>query len=272
MRVGFLQTVPEFGEKERNLERVAELLEGVSADLLVLPELFSTGYLFTDSKELEALAEPFPGGPTSQFLAEIAARHDIALVAGVLEKEGSRYFNSAVAVEPGGSLEVYQKVHLFREEKRWFVPGTRFKIARLKDVAVGLMICFDWFFPESARVLSLMGAQILCHPSNLVLPHCQRAMVTRCLENRVFAITANRAGMELRGGNHMAFTGASQITSRAGEVLLQGPDEGEGLGVVDIDPQQALDKRLTPENDLFLDRNPECYKILTDVSHGRAVS
>ncbi len=267
MRVGFLQTVPEFGEKEANLERVEELLDGMSADLIVLPELFSTGYVFTEAAELESLAEPFPGGPTADFLAEMATRHDAALVAGVLERAGSQYFNSAVAVGPDGHLETYRKVHLFREEKRWFAPGGEFKVISLKGISVGLMICFDWIFPESARVLALGGAQVICHPSNLVLPHCQRAMVTRCLENRVFAITANRAGEESRGGNRMVFTGGSQVTSPHGEVLLRGPETGEKLEIVEIDPRMALDKRITPENDLLQDRYPGCYKMLTSVSH-----
>ncbi len=266
MKVGFLQTVPRFGEKQANLDRVAELLEGVSADLIVLPELFSTGYVFTDASELESLAEPFPGGATSEFLCRMATEHDVALVAGVLERSGKQYFNSAVAIGPEGYAGTYRKIHLFREEKRWFAPGGELKILRLKGIAVGLMICFDWIFPESARVLTLLGAQVICHPSNLVLPHCQRAMVTRCLENRVFAVTANRAGEECRGGNRMVFTGGSQVTSPHGEILVRGPEDGESLSIVEIDPRIALDKRITPENDLLCDRHPECYGKLTGAS------
>jgi len=267
MRVGFLQTRPEFGKKDANLEQVARRLDGVSADVVVLPELFSTGYVFTDSRELEDLAEPFPAGPTTEFLTAQAVEHDVVLVAGVLERAGSQFFNSAVAVGPGGHLETYRKVHLFREEKRWFAPGDRgFRTVSVKGVTLGLMICFDWIFPESARTLALLGAEIVCHPANLVLPHCQRAMVTRCLENRVFAVTANRAGVEERGGVRMAFTGRSQITSPRGEILAEGPEEGEALGVVEIDPLLARDKHITPENDLLADRRPECYRLGTPPS------
>lgn len=262
MKVGFLQMVPEFGKREANLERVAALLDGVSADLIVLPELFSTGYLFIDSRELEQMAEPFPGGPTSASLAGMAARHGLTLVAGVLERDGSQFFNSAVVVGPEGPMALYRKVHLFREEKRWFAPGDGgFRVVDVKGVPVGLMICFDWIFPEAARTLALAGARVLCHPSNLVLPHCQKAMVTRCLENRVFAVTANRGGTEHRGGKRMAFTGRSQVTSPLGEVLIQGSESGEEVGVVEIDPALAGDKRITPENDLFLDRRRECYRM-----------
>jgi predicted amidohydrolase len=87
------------------------------------------------------------------------------------------------------------------EEALWFCPGDRdFPVFDIGPCKIGIMICFDWFFPESMRILSLKGADVICHSANLVLPFCQDAMVTRCLENHVFAITANRIGMENRGG------------------------------------------------------------------------
>jgi len=94
------------------------------------------------------------------------------------------------------------------------------------------MICFDWIFPEAMRTLALMGAQIVLHPANLVLPYCQDAMVTRCIENRVFEITANRIGVE-RG---LKFTGASQITAPGGIVLHRATKTKEEALAVDIDP------------------------------------
>jgi len=124
------------------------------------------------------------------------------------------------------------------------------------------MICFDWIFPEAARVLALKGAEVICHPANLVLPWCQRAMVTRSIENRVFIVTANRIGGEKREGRELKFTGGSQITSPVGELLCQASEEGEEVGVVDIDPSIAKDKAITEENDLFSDRRPELYQQL----------
>ncbi|MFO0767873.1 MAG: nitrilase-related carbon-nitrogen hydrolase [Nitrospiraceae bacterium] len=92
-------------------------------------------------------------------------------------------------------LGCYRKTHLFFEETLFFDPGdSGFQVWDVGGAKVGVMICFDWFYPESARTLALMGADIIAHPSNLVLPHCPDSMVTRCLENRVFSITANRIG------------------------------------------------------------------------------
>jgi len=125
---------------------------------------------------------------------------------------------------------------------------------------VGIMICFDWFYPEAARTLALKGAEILCHPSNLILPHCPDAMVTRCLENRVFSVTANRIGQEERGGKQaLTFIGKSEVVSPGGKILHRAQPDKEELTVVDIDVTEARDKRLNPYNDLFRDRQPHLY-------------
>ena len=117
------------------------------------------------------------------------------------------------------------------------------------------MICFDWFFPESARTLALRGADIIAHPSNLILPHCPDAMVTRCIENRVFAVTANRIGSEQRGDKEkLMFIGKSQIASPMGEILYRASGDKEELTVVEIAVERARDKNLNSFNDLFDDR------------------
>ena len=112
---------------------------------------------------------------------------------------------------------------------------------------VGMMICFDWIFPETARCLALAGAQILAHATNLVMPYCQSAMLTRCIENRVFAVTANRIGEEDRAGTRIAFTGRSQITGHTGERLAQASHDGEEVISAELDPALADDKQVTPD-------------------------
>ena len=123
------------------------------------------------------------------------------------------------------------------------------------------MICFDWFFPEATRSLSLLGAEIIAHPTNLVLPYCQDAMKIRCLENRVFAVTANRIGTEKRGVDEFSFTGGSQITSFDGEVLSFAPVNEIFMDIIEIDIKQAHNKFLNSFNDILKDRRPELYKI-----------
>jgi predicted amidohydrolase len=126
-----------------------------------------------------------------------------------------------------------------------------------------MMVCFDWAFPEVTRSLVLQGAEIICHPSNLVLTFCQQTMLTRCLENHVFAITTNRYGADTRPQGSLRFTGKSQIVAPGGLLLNSAPAQRDALAIVDIDPADARSKMITPLNDLLGDRRPECYQELT---------
>ncbi|MBE9532051.1 MAG: acyltransferase, partial [Proteobacteria bacterium] len=213
MKVGFIQSSPKFGEVEANVKLALRNIRKLDAELVVLPELFNTGYRFRSRKEALSLAEAIPNGATTSKLIEVAKEKNIFIVAGLPEKARGKIYNSSVLVGPKGFISVYRKAHLFSTEKRLFTPGnTPFEVHDIGKAKVGMMICFDWLFPEAARTLALKGADIICHPSNLVLPHCPQAMITRCLENRVFAITANRVGSEARvGAERLRFIGKSQI-------------------------------------------------------------
>jgi predicted amidohydrolase len=263
MKVGFIQFEVFFGEKEHNLKSVSRLIGKQKADLWVLPELFNTGYIFTSRNQLNQLAETIPDGETTQFLIALAKQFDTYIVAGMAEKQENNFYNSAVLVNNGGFQGLYRKIHLFDQEKLWFTPGDLpFQVWDIGVTKVGIMICFDWIFPEAARTLALKDAEIICHPSNLVLPYCQKAMVTRCLENHVFAITANRIGTEHRGDKNLTFTGGSQVTGTKGEVLYRASTNREEVAVIEIDTQLAQDKFATPNNHIFENRRPEMYQLV----------
>ena len=233
----------------------------METDLIVLPELFATGYQFVSQEEVFQLAEPVPDGATTKRLADIAARRGMTIVAGLPERDGGRCFNSAVVVGPKGFIGCYRKTHLFFEETLWFTPGdSGFHVWDIGPAKVGVMICFDWYYPESARTLALQGADIIAHPSNLVLPNCPDSMVTRCLENRVFSVTANRIGSEARGGkDRLTFIGLSEVVSPRGRILHRAPRDIEDLTLVEIDPAEARLKALNDYNDLLRDRRPAFY-------------
>jgi len=260
MKIGFIQFNPKFGDREGNIEKVRGLAGQTDADLLVLPELFATGYVFTSQEEANALAEEVPGGMTTEALCGIARARNTVIVAGLAEREGDHLFNSAVIVSPRGYMGTYRKIHLFSEEKLWFRPGDGgFKVFDIGACRIGVMVCFDWIFPESMRSLALMGAHIVCHPANLVLPYCQDAMKTRCLENRVFSITANRTGREKRPGKSLSFTGKSRMVAPDSTVLFTAGRSTEEVGVVDVDPLKAENKQINDYNQIFSDRRPEFY-------------
>jgi predicted amidohydrolase len=255
-----MQFSPLFGRKEENVERVINSLRGAKADLLVLPELFSTGYFFLNEEGLRRSAETISDGPTVSKFLELAKKENTNLVFGIAEKADDKLFNSSVLVTAKGECFVYRKLHLFDREKRLFSPGDKeLEVFDIGEAKIGMMICFDWIFPEVARSLALKGADIICHPSNLILPHCQDAMVTRCLENRVFAITSNRTGTEKRRKEELTFTGRSQIVDPKGRVLAQASAEEEKLCIIEIDPLLAKDKKVTPNNHIFEDRRTDFY-------------
>lgn len=261
MRVGYYQYKPEFGKVAKNLEAIRAKLEQTEADLMVLPELCASGYQFVSAEEALTLSEPVPDGPTTKMLVEMAKRRRMHIVAGLPERTGAKCYNSAVIVGPSGFLGCYRKSHLFFEETLCFAPGdTGFQVWDIGSAKIGVMICFDWYFPESARTLALMGADIICHPSNLVLPNCPDSMPVRCLENRVFAVTCNRIGTETRGGKEaLTFIGNSEIVSSRGVILQRASRDCDELAVVDIDPAEARNKALTRYNDLLGDRRPSLY-------------
>ncbi len=258
-RVGYAQFEPALLEKEANLRRIEELLETAAADLIVLPELATTGYSLPDKQTALDVAEPIPG-PTTDRLNDTARKIGGHLVVGLAERSGDRLYNSAVLLNGAGVVGVARKTHLFWNEKGLFDPGdTGFETFGAEGLCVGMMICFDWAFPEAAGTLARRGAHVIAHPSNLVLPYAMQAMPVRCLENRVFSVTCNRFGEEPGPEGPLRFRGQSMIIAPDGEVLASGPKNADELKIVEIDPLAAEDKKITPRNHLFEDRRPDLY-------------
>jgi predicted amidohydrolase len=299
MRIACAQFQPVLGDLDANRRQVErQTAEAAGVDLLVFPELASSGYAFASREEAMAAAESARDGPFARLLVDLARRHRMFLVAGLCEKDGERLYNTAILAGPDGVRGLYRKAHLFWDEKDIFEPGDTglpvFDVAARDLVAgdvvagdlvasdlaaggpaasrlaasrlgpgrgdwrcrIGILICFDWQFPEAWRVLALKGADVVCHPSNLVLPGlAQRAVPLHAMMNRVFVILANRYGTE----RHLSFTGESLLISPRGEELSRAPADADAILIAEIDPAAARDKWVTPRNDLIADRRPELY-------------
>ena len=265
MKVGYYQFRPLFGKVRQNLKKVINALQDVKADLIVLPELAFTGYHFQSRNELKTLAEDPEKSSTVEALVELCQQNNIHLVTGFAEKNKDKIFNSALLIGPGGIEHTYRKLHLFNEEKKYFDEGdVPLQVNIVNDVKIGMLVCFDWAFPETMRALTLQGAEVIAHPSNLVLSFCQEAMITRCLENRVFAVTTNRFGSDKRPHGELKFTGKSQIVGPGGLLINRAVSQREALYVTEIDPAQSRNKNITSLNDLIADRRPEYYQDLTN--------
>ena len=267
IRVAALQTRPAFGDVEGNARRALALADRVTprAGLYVFPELALSGYAFESRAEARALAES-PDDRRAPGLAAVAAwarERRVHVVLGFPELGPSgRVYNSAALIGPDGRLkDVYRKLHLFDAEKLWFAPGDRVpRVSKIGPAKVGMLVCYDWRFPEIARVLALAGADVIAHPSNLVVPAlAQQATRVRALENRVYFVTANRVGADVRPGVTLGFTGRSQIVDVNGGVLAVAGARGTKALVADLDLARSRDKRFTGRNELFRDRRPEFY-------------
>lgn len=260
MRVAIVQNRPLFGKIEENLHNLITQIESVKADLYILPELCFTGYQFVSREETARLAVP-PDGAVIGWFRQTANDRNASIAFGYSEKATDGVYNAAMIVTPDGRDLRYRKTHLFYREKEFFLPGdSGFGVIEWSGVRIGLAVCFDWYFPESFRTLALMGADIIAHCSNLVMPYCQQADLTRALENRVYIATANRIGTEERSGESLTFTGGSVLVSPRGEYLLNLPKEEEAVMVADIDIALAREKKINRYNDIIADRRPEFYK------------
>jgi predicted amidohydrolase len=243
---------------------------GAQADLLVLPELCNSGYNFQSPQQAWETSEEINSSAFVQYLEALCQRHQFSIVSGFNERDGDYLYNAAILVGPRGYVGKYRKLHLFLDEKDHFRPGNAgLPVFDIGPCRVGMLLCFDWLFPEVWRILALEGADVIGHPSNLVLPGlAQRAIPVHALTNRVFVVTANRIGTE---GN-LVFTGLSTIADPKGAVLAQASPTEEEVCLTDIDIELARDKAITARNDILRDRRPEEYSLLLGQETGQASS
>jgi predicted amidohydrolase len=233
------------------------------ARLIVLPELFNTGFADGHSpdllRELHAHAEVFPG-PFTGALADVAAARSVTILSGFAERDRDvpgLVHNSAALLGPSGPIGIYRKTHIPREEKHYFRPGDRLPVWDTPCGRLGVLVCADNSFPEAGRVLALRGAEILAVPyAAQRLPNAglyRWITATRAYENQVFVIAANRCGAQ----GEMVFAGTSTIAGPDGSVLATLDDEAEGTAVADLTADALLSVRLRQTR--YRDRRPELY-------------
>jgi predicted amidohydrolase len=264
MRVGFIQFAPVLGDVQATIRKIDELITlAKAADLVVLPELCNSGYNFESREQTWELSEEIKDSIFAQYLDSLCRKHSFHVVSGFNERDNDSLYNSAILIGPEGYIGKYRKLHLFVKEKDFFAPGNAgLPVFDIGVCKLGILVCFDWIFPEVWRILALKGADIICHPSALVLPGlAQKAVPIHGLVNRVYTIIANRIGTE----GDLTFTGLSTIADPKGDVLVRASQSDEEVKVVDIDVEIARDKMVTSRNDIFADRRPEEYMSLVGI-------
>jgi predicted amidohydrolase len=274
-RVAVVQMKPEIGQVESNRKKSVDFLNQAAdkgANLIVLPELSNTGYVFDSKAEALELAENLEGSPTLQLWEEVCRTRNVHVVAGITEVDDGLLFNTAVVIGPEGTIGKFRKVHLWNKEKLIFEPGNLgFPVFNTSIGRISTVICYDGWFPESYRSCAIAGADIICVPTNWVpmegQPENAPAMATTLTQaaahtNSVYIAAADRVGIE-RG---QAFVGQSVIVSYNGTVLA-GPasaDEEEIL-FADVNLSKAKGSRNWNEfNHPLADRRVDTYGALLD--------
>ncbi|TGG89270.1 nitrilase-related carbon-nitrogen hydrolase [Geotoga petraea] len=263
MRVSLVQFRPELFQIKSNVEKALKMVNDTEEDLIVLPEMAFTGYAYTDKEEVEKTSET--AGEDSAYsintVRDFAVKKNKNIVFGFNEKYNNEYYNSSIFIKSDGSYSIYRKIHLFNREKLFFTPGENgFFVEDFKGYKVGMAICFDWIFPESFRTLNVLGAELIVHPSNLVLPYCQEANKIRSLENRLFIATSNRWGVEKNKNIEYEFTGMSQITDPKGNIIERYEKKGDIVKTFNLNLLESRDKNINKFNNILKDRRKEFYR------------
>ena len=270
VRIACLQMELRVGEKDWNLAHGLEMIDQaaeVGANLVVLPELCSSGYVFNTREEAKILAEEIPGGPACRAWADAAARHRMHIVAGIAEREGRALYNSAVVVGPQGVIGTYRKNHLWAAENLFFEPGNLGVPVFHTDIGrIAVVVCYDIWFPEVFRLAAMQGADILCVPTNWVPMPDQPAGLPKMSNilamggahsNSMFVAAADRIGIE-RG---QPFIGNSLVVSYTGWPIA-GPasDDCEEMLIADVNLSDARRKRNWNDfNQVLRDRRIDLY-------------
>lgn len=269
--------------REETLKKADRLVREAAkqgAKIILLQELFETPYFcqkhdFTYMDLCTTLEE----NPAVNHFKEVAKELDVVIPVSFFERAGNTAFNTVAVIDADGTvLGKYRKTHIPDgmpyAEKFFFTPGdTGFKVWKTKYVNIGVGICWDQWFPEAARCMALMGAELLLYPTAIgsepVLqkdsrPHWQRCMQGHAAANLMPVIASNRIGKEVQGDSEMTFYGSSFIADETGEIVAQADRETEGVITAEFDLDEIAKTRR--EWGVFRDRRPEMYQVL--LTHG----
>lgn len=269
--VACCQVALRVGDLEGNRARVLSAVEEAAAQgaqVIVVPELANSGYVFRDAAEAESLSEPVDG-PTVAGWVQLARRLGVVLVGGFCERGAGVIHNSAVLVDPSGVRAVYRKAHLWDREKLVFTPGEDAPpVVETAFGRIGVVVCYDLEVPEWVRLPAIDGAELLCAPVNW--PAFPRPVGERPTEvvrvqalasvNRMFVAACARAGVE-RG---VEWVTSSTVVDADGWPLALSSSDHEDLLLATCELSAARDKRISEHNDVHADRRPGLYgRLLT---------
>lgn len=246
IRIRLIQSTLRDGDVAANLAKALDIIAAArgSTDLVVLSETYTCG--FPTPENIAQLAEPIDG-PTVTAIRNAAHEAGVAVVFGFAERDGepgsARFFNTALLIDENGTVQMrYRKTHLYESDAGVFEPGDAYPVCVWRGVNVGLLICFDLEFPETARALARAGAELIVIPDGMMNPYGavhSRAIPVRAQENQVYVVMANRVGP----GDRYTFSGGSLAAAPDGTCIAIAPDAGEACVDVTLDMQAVAEAR-----------------------------
>ena len=233
MKIELVQLGGRDGDTAYNLKRAVQAIASCAADtdLLVFPETHLMG--FADAEQLVDVAENIDG-PSVQAIINAVREHQVDVVIGIAERDGEHFYNSSLLITAQGVELRYRKTHLWLDEGTLFSAGDRYSSVLWRGIRVGLLICYDIEFPESARALGQLGAELILVTDGNMRPYGpvhRTAIMARAQENQAFAVMVNRVG---DGSDGLQFAGGSAVVDPHGRLLFEAGDE-ECRQVIELD-------------------------------------
>ena len=275
-------------DSQKNVDRAEGLVRAAhakGAQIILVQELFETPYFCKDQLARHfSLAQPFEGNPLIKRFSALARELGVVLPISFFERANTAHFNSLAMIDADGSvLGLYRKSHIpdgpGYQEKYYFNPGdTGFKVWNTRFGRVGAGICWDQWFPECARAMALMGAEVICYPTAIgsepppapavdSSAHWRRVMQGHAGANYVPVIASNRIGREVGETCEITFYGTSFIAGPTGEILAEAGRDAEAVVLATLDLDQIGEARRSWG--LFRDRRPELYAPLMTLDGSR---
>ena len=245
MKISVAQLDVSYKNKADNLQKVEEMLLSAETvgDLVLLPELFSTGYIFNDPGEIHELSEQYDQSHTIQSLSRLAQTFDTLIVAGIAESHNNRFYNSVAVVDGNGLLTSYRKISQTRIDKKYFSRGAAPVTFRYRGMTFGIAVCFDLWFPEIIREYVKMGVDVLLHPANFGGQQSHHISLARAIENSFYVVTCNRTGRDITRELTGEYCGGSQICTPSGSYLVK-LDDASVLATAEISINEAVPKQV----------------------------